>query len=157
MPIRNPEKRREYLKRYYIEHKSEIETQRKSFYKKNKHKIVAQKRRYYKANPERFKSYRLKSRYGLTLSEFHRRAAEQEQKCPICAEPDAKLVLDHDHDDSSIRGLICGRCNTGLGMLGDSIETLKSAIRYLEHARGTKDGPGNDSARDRRRVPRPNL
>lgn len=44
--------------------------------------------------------------------------------------------LDHNHKTGKIRGVLCGKCNAGLGMFNDNIETLKDAIRYLEN----KDG-----------------
>jgi hypothetical protein len=44
------------------------------------------------------------------------------------------LHLDHCHVTGSFRGWLCGKCNTGLGMLGDNIAGLKAAIAYLERA-----------------------
>lgn len=51
--------------------------------------------------------------------------------CAICKLPTESLVLDHCHDTGKIRGLLCGTCNTGLGMFRDSVETVRAATDYL--------------------------
>jgi len=40
--------------------------------------------------------------------------------------------LDHDHETNMFRGWLCGRCNSGLGWLGDSVSTLKRGVKYLQ-------------------------
>jgi hypothetical protein len=61
--------------------------------------------------------------------------------CGLDGGPEAKdLVVDHDHACCSQRnrcgrcnrGLLCAKCNSALGMVGDSVETLHSLIRYLQ-------------------------
>jgi len=41
------------------------------------------------------------------------------------------VMVDHCHETNRIRGLLCRRCNIGLGMFKDSIRNLKEAINYL--------------------------
>lgn len=68
-------------------------------------------------------------------------------KCDSCGRELSldKMVLDHDHSccdsDKSgsnktcgmcFRGVLCGPCNTGLGMFGDDMERMDKAILYLE-------------------------
>jgi len=48
----------------------------------------------------------------------------------------ARFAVDHSHRTGRIRGLLCGRCNRGLGFFGDSVKNLQSAIRYLKNSRG---------------------
>jgi len=43
-----------------------------------------------------------------------------------------RLSTDHCHNSGQIRGLLCGRCNAGLGYFQDNTESLKKAILYLE-------------------------
>lgn len=58
--------------------------------------------------------------------------------CELCGATD-KLVVDHDHSccpgaytcGKCFRGWLCHGCNTGLGKLGDSVESLEKAIQYL--------------------------
>tara|TARA_R100000781_G_scaffold100970_1_gene64466 strand:+ start:194 stop:490 length:297 start_codon:yes stop_codon:yes gene_type:complete len=69
-------------------------------------------------------------RYGMTKEEYDKRVAECNSVCPICEEK-TKLVVDHCHETGTIRGLLCDRCNNGLGCFKDSIELLKGASKYL--------------------------
>lgn len=41
------------------------------------------------------------------------------------------LAIDHDHKTGKIRGLLCTRCNTAIGLLNDNIDFLRRAIMYL--------------------------
>lgn len=52
--------------------------------------------------------------------------------CAICgSEPDVPHV-DHDHRTGYIRGILCSRCNFGIGKFKDSVELLLSAVNYLQ-------------------------
>lgn len=51
--------------------------------------------------------------------------------CEICGRKSDKLVVDHIHGTEIIRGLLCHSCNTGLGKLGDNMEGLEAAMRYV--------------------------
>ncbi len=65
-------------------------------------------------------------------------------RCPICGKSDEELpvvdskphqtkwVIDHDHRTGEFRGHICRKCNEGLGVFFENIESLKNAILYLE-------------------------
>lgn len=54
--------------------------------------------------------------------------------CDCCGTllPPGSVMLDHDHDTAEFRGWLCRSCNVGLGQLGDDIEGLTRAIKYLE-------------------------
>jgi len=52
--------------------------------------------------------------------------------CEICCGADNKaLALDHDHRTGKFRGWLCGRCNSGIGMLGDSLTSIARVAKYL--------------------------
>lgn len=83
--------------------------------------------------------------YGVTQEEYDRVFAEQDGKCAICRKPPsgrpngkARDVLepclhkDHDHVTKRFRGLLCGNCNTALGLFGDDVDTLLAAVAYLK-------------------------
>lgn len=61
-----------------------------------------------------------------------RRAQEQAQngRCAICPRR-GRLCVDHCHRQNHLRGLLCRRCNLGLGHFGDSAERLLRAALYL--------------------------
>ena len=43
-----------------------------------------------------------------------------------------KWCMDHDHITETFRGWVCEDCNLGIGKLGDNIEGLEKAVRYLK-------------------------
>ena len=52
------------------------------------------------------------------------------------------MHLDHCHITGKFRGWLCGKCNMGIGALGDSIQGLQRAIEYLKRAEaGLKTTP----------------
>lgn len=83
-----------------------------------------------------FKSAQLFIRYGITLEQYEEILTAQGGVCAICG--GTKLSrgnffhVDHDHETGEIRGLLCDRCNHGLGKFGDSVEILQKAIEYLK-------------------------
>ena len=58
--------------------------------------------------------------------------------CECCGEdPELKQyrpfwVLDEDHETGCFRGWLCDECNLGLGKLGDNLEGIMKAVRYLQ-------------------------
>lgn len=60
---------------------------------------------------------------------------EQNSACAICGinaeEIGRKLIIDHNHDTLQVRGLLCWRCNSGLGFFRDEQALLAMAIDYL--------------------------
>jgi hypothetical protein len=44
---------------------------------------------------------------------------------------EVRLHVDHDHTTLEVRGLLCGRCNRGIGMFDDSSEKMQKAARYV--------------------------
>lgn len=73
--------------------------------------------------------YRL---YGITSDEYDLLYSKQEGNCGICQRHFESLHIDHDHDTNKVRGLLCKRCNTTLGYLGDNREGVLRALAYLD-------------------------
>jgi len=70
--------------------------------------------------------------------------------CTICGDG-GDLVVDHDHKKNTIRGMLCNRCNKGLGLFRDDPDLLEYARIYLlasnndpEAAKYVKDNSGLD-------------
>ena len=84
------------------------------------------------------KSNVFKSKYNMTLEQYRAIMFEQKGRCAIC-----NILLcegglgynsptvDHCHESEHVRGVLCARCNKGLGQFKDSIEALRMAIFYL--------------------------
>lgn len=71
--------------------------------------------------------------YGVTIQEYRAMLNEQLNTCKICGGVNSngqRLGVDHDHDTGQVRGLLCMRCNTALGVFKDE-RTLTRAILYL--------------------------
>lgn len=72
--------------------------------------------------------------YGQVVGARSKYTEEQGDICSICKKPaDAlkALALDHCHETGKIRGLLCTKCNMGLGLFDDDVTKLKAAIEYL--------------------------
>lgn len=82
---------------------------------------------------------RLKMRFGLTYEQYLIMLREQKGACAICGCAETGtyqnrtklLAVDHCHALNVIRGLLCNKCNVGLGMFSDRPDLLASAIVYL--------------------------
>jgi Recombination endonuclease VII len=71
--------------------------------------------------------------YGLTREGYDRMLAQQHGACAICKQKSqATLCIDHDHSTGQVRGLLCRKCNAGLGLFDDSPCRLRAAAAYLE-------------------------
>lgn len=57
-------------------------------------------------------------------------------ECRGCIPDKRGLVIEHCHKTNKFRGWVCGNCNTGIGMLGDTVEGLMHAVEYLRRAGG---------------------
>lgn len=83
---------------------------------------------------------KLRKAYGISVESYEMLLHSQNGVCAICKQPETSIgkggrprhiAVDHDHEDSSIRGLLCTNCNNGLGRFKDSVELLQAAIDYL--------------------------
>ncbi len=54
----------------------------------------------------------------------------RDTQCKICGSK-IGLVVDHCHTTNKVRGILCQKCNSGLGFFKDNIDSLNNAIKYL--------------------------
>lgn len=71
--------------------------------------------------------------YNITLEDYDTLFQLQGGVCAICGKPEtsakvSNLAVDHNHINGSIRGLLCNKCNRGLGYFEDDITILSKAI-----------------------------
>jgi hypothetical protein len=81
----------------------------------------------------------------MTKEEYYERLEAQNGGCAICGATETeskghkakfdgsgRLSVDHCHSTGRIRGLLCAECNRALGLFKDSLNVLRSAVRYME-------------------------
>lgn len=77
---------------------------------------------------------RIKKEYGLTREQYMLLVSSQRGACALCGhtpESHFSLHVDHCHQSNKVRGLLCGPCNQGIGLLKEDPELFKKAITYL--------------------------
>lgn len=82
------------------------------------------------ASKDVWKYYQLKSCYGLSRTDYDTLVAGQGGKCAICLKS-KKLVVDHCHSTSLVRGLLCYRCNTLTGFIESEHQERERILKYL--------------------------
>ena len=96
------------------------------------------------ADPRKARDGRLRHFYNITIEQYESLLDAQDGVCAGCLRPPAKskdgvLCVDHDHTccpgnkscGKCVRGLLCDECNTSLGKLQDSRETLLRLAEYI--------------------------
>jgi len=121
-------------KKYRIKHKQKILDYSHKYYNDNK-ELIYNYDYYFKKN--------LAFNYGMTVEDYYEMFAKQKGCCAICGRHQSEfkraLSVDHNHETGEIRGLLCDNCNLMLGKAKESIEILKSVIKYLKkHRYGSK-------------------
>lgn len=87
-------------------------------------------------DPNRLKDIDLRNKRGIGWEDRSKLFKEQNGCCAICNIPESQLnrvlFVDHNHTNGQIRGLLCDKCNTGIGMFLEKEELFLSALKYLE-------------------------
>lgn len=124
------DKRNEIWRRYYNKHKNEINKKRKIKREENR---------------EVYNIYALRGRikkYNMTIDDYYNILNIQKGRCAICGTKDSFrngekfICIDHDHKYKKdgimkIRGLLCSKCNSLLGLSNDNPLILIKAVEYL--------------------------
>lgn len=92
----------------------------------------------YANNSDKVRWQRILQAYGLSQADYTTMLERQGGVCAICKNPEKAqrfkfLAVDHDHSTNKIRGLLCHRCNAGLGNFNDVTRLLREAADYLEN------------------------
>lgn len=74
-----------------------------------------------------------RTKYGITLEQYNEMLVKQSNVCAVCGlECSRKLAVDHCHSTGKVRGLLCVKCNRGIGNFNDDLSRLKAAVNYME-------------------------
>ena len=97
-------------------------------------------KRYHEENGkerQKERSFRaLMKKYGISAEVYEHERIKQAYSCYLCGEhenkqPHKRLHVDHCHTTGKYRGLLCNKCNAGLGFFNDNIAVLQKAIEYI--------------------------
>jgi hypothetical protein len=81
--------------------------------------------------------------HNITLEHYNELLEKQNQCCAICNKPQSefkrRFAIDHNHEccpriptcGKCIRGLLCDRCNKGLGHFRENTLILEKALNYM--------------------------
>lgn len=147
--MRDPEKKREYMKKYLAAYgqRPEVKARERARYQSNRAnpewraKRTAYLARYF-ADPTNKKKHAdcvrnnwQVAKYGITISERDAWLEKQGGGCGICrtTTPGNKhgWHTDHCHTTGKVRGILCHSCNAMMAKTA-TIENLRRAIAYLE-------------------------
>ena len=107
--------------------------------KKNPERLAA----YYKTQYARKKAFyvdynrasALRRNYGITIEQYESMYRDQNGSCAVCVGVNIsgrRLAVDHDHKTGKIRGLLCSRCNSAIGLARESKDILLDLFQYLD-------------------------
>jgi hypothetical protein len=125
----------------------------KAWYEKNREKANEKVKEWRQKNADSVKQYRVDNRrksyqqevrrkYGVDAGWFERQMLLQQGKCVGCGMEFAwgdKFTtphVDHCHKTNEVRGILCNRCNSVLGLCEDKPELLSKLARYLKKCHG---------------------
>lgn len=103
------------------------------YYLANKDKVKARNYQFRADNPDWWRERHLRNTFGITVAEYDKMLKAQDGRCAICGRVPRtrRLAVDHSHTTGTVLGLLCSRCNRGLGPFEHNTEVLKRAIMYM--------------------------
>ena len=124
-----------------------VNVRRRAFYLQNREYKIKKAKEYRIKNRETVLHNKRKQNFGITTEQFKNMLLKQNGTCAICKKTETSTInrgenatktnslsVDHSHKTGAIRGLLCGRCNRGIGYFKDDIKLLYSAAKYLKKA-----------------------
>lgn len=131
--VDNLEKYRAYHKEYNS--RESTKKRRREAYRKNIEHFKNRDRVHYYKTKSRHRELQMAKRYKISVDEYKMLFKEFDNKCGICGKPETAkgkvLSVDHNHKTGKVRGLLCGKCNKGLGFLEDDVLLVDKIKLYL--------------------------
>lgn len=126
--------RREYNRKWKQKNRQRVADSMKKWRQKNREKINA----YQRQNRHKYRTYHrrfwLNRKYGIALGDFNAMLLAQGMLCALCRKSCATgeaLCVDHSHETGKVRGLLCRKCNTGIGLFYEDPRLLRRAEAYI--------------------------
>lgn len=110
----------------------------------SREKARIKQQQYLAARKDHYNDKNLYLAHGITREQYNVLYESQRGLCAICSRPETtrhqngrqrNLAVDHDHQTGTIRGLLCGRCNPGIGFFQHNPDYLDRAAMYLRVSR----------------------
>jgi predicted Fe-S protein YdhL (DUF1289 family) len=117
---------KEYQKTYHEANKAKRNKQSTKNYQDNKDVIL-----------DKMKYSTIWNKYTLSKNEYL--FLVEDGECFVCKETE-NLCIDHDHYTGEIRGVLCSKCNLGLGLLGDTLQSIENIRQYLLESTSNFEG-----------------
>lgn len=105
-------------------------------------KHIEKTKEYNKRNQRKVRNCDLLRDFGITIDEYEKMLTNQNNKCKICNKEETvknkktnklrMLCVDHCHKTGKIRGLLCNRCNSAIGLLYEDSTIINNCLKYLE-------------------------
>lgn len=138
--------RKEYARQYRLRNIKRVQEWNRQYRKQHREKLLEYDREHYRQNRKERRNSKLENEFGITLNQYNQMLKEQNSVCAICGSPEIvidrrigkprTLSVDHNHNTNKVRGLLCQKCNTMLGLAdvdNQGTELLCSAISYIKN------------------------
>ncbi len=118
-----------------------VAADKRKHYDENKSSVLQYQKDYRKKCPDIIRDAHYRKHYNITLNYFLELEKAQGGLCKICQRPESTrdqngkvkpLHVDHCHKTGEVRGLLCCKCNRGLGHFFDDVLLFERAIIYLK-------------------------
>jgi hypothetical protein len=141
------EQKREYDRKWREDNKDYLKSYNNSYRKENKEKLTIRRHEWRRDNKDKMRRISLKvnlrRNHGITPDDYATMLLKQNGCCAICgksaSEYKRKLHIDHNHSTGQIRGLLCVRCNYGIGCFKETPSFLDKAKEYLIFYNGVQN------------------
>lgn len=136
--------RRIYGATWRNKHRNKINEAARIWRQANKSSLKAAQQKYRRKHAEKLRikrkerkysrDFHLRKNYGISEEQYCQMVVNQGGLCLLCQKKrKRRLDVDHDHNTSEVRGLLCQNCNRLLGWANDDTDVLERAIQYLKY------------------------
>jgi len=131
-------------KKYRQGHQDKIKAYDKKYVRDKKEQMTIYRKKW-RSNKDNAKSEKLWDRFKITLQQFKDMIASQNNLCGICGKILNEPCIDHNHKTKKIRGLLCRKCNGGIGGLNDDVHLIIKALEWVKRTAEFKNTMGSET------------